>query len=83
MSQADDIRKYCQEHYVTPARAAKAYSVTIRAGDVHNALRLKNSHPSVCSAIGSLIFEESLKLKRISVDGPLNGSNTLFTFLVL
>jgi hypothetical protein len=34
----------------------------------------------VCSALGSNIFEEMSKVKRLSIEGPLNGSNTEFTF---
>jgi hypothetical protein len=83
MTQADRIRDYCKKQYVDPARASQAHSVTIRAGDVHSALGLKNSYPAVCSAIGSITFEESLCLKRVSVDGPLSGASTRFTFLLL
>jgi len=49
----------------------------------------RNRYPLVCSAIGeqdaiaSSLFEESLHLKRVSIDGPLNGANTLFTFRLM
>jgi hypothetical protein len=81
MSQADQARNYCKTYYIDPARKRGDYAVTIRAGDVHKALKFQNRFPLVCSALGSKIFEESFNLKRISVDGPLNGANTLFTFL--
>lgn len=83
MTYADEVREYCKTHFVNPARARGDYSVTIRAGDVHSALNYRNRYPLVCSAIGTATFEESLNLKRISIDGPLNGANTLFTFLLL
>ena len=82
MSHADEVRDYCKTHYIDPARTRGDYSVTIRAGDVHSALKYHDRLPLVCSAIGTNLFEESLKLKRISIDGPLNGTNTLFTFLL-
>jgi 5-methylcytosine-specific restriction protein B len=83
MNFADDVREYCRVHYVEPARARGESMVTIRAGDVHSALGYKNRHPLVCSAIGAKVFEESCRLERVGVDGPLNGANTIFTFRIL
>jgi 5-methylcytosine-specific restriction enzyme B len=80
MSLADDVRQYCKETYVDPARARGEKTVAIRSGDVHSALNYKNRYPLVCSAIGSNLFKELCDVKRISVDGPLNGVSTLFTF---
>jgi hypothetical protein len=80
MSLSDDVRKYCKEFYVDPAKSSGEHFVTIRAGTVHMALNYKNRHPLVCSAIGSNIFEIMCNIKRISIDGPLNGANTSFTF---
>jgi hypothetical protein len=40
----------------------------------------KNRYPLVCSAIGSNRFTAMCELRRISVEGPLNGVSTLFTF---
>ncbi len=80
MTYADEVRKYCRIHIIDPARARGDTLVRIRAGDVHRALGYKNRLPLVCSAIGTELFEELCGLKRISVDGPLNGANTVFTF---
>jgi 5-methylcytosine-specific restriction protein B len=80
MSFADDVRQYCKDTYVDPARNKGEKTVTIRSGDVHSALNYKNRYPLVCSAIGSNLFEELCNVKRISVEGPLNGVTTLFTF---
>jgi 5-methylcytosine-specific restriction protein B len=83
MSYADDVREHCRVHYVEPARARGESTVTIRAGEVHLALGYKNRIPLVYAAIGAGKFEESCRVERISVDGPLNGSNTSFTFRIL
>jgi hypothetical protein len=83
MSFADDVRQYCKDTYVDPARGRGEKIVTIRSGDVHNALKYKNRYPLVCSAIGSNLFEELCSVKRISVEGPLNGVSTLFTFQLI
>ena len=80
MSLADDVRNYCKKVYVEPARKSGKTAVTIRSGDIHNALNYRNRYPLVCSALGSNIFEEMAKVKRLSIEGPLNGSNTEFTF---
>jgi hypothetical protein len=83
MSHADDVREYCIVTYVNPARGNGEKLIRIRSGDVHSALNYKNRYPLVCSAIGSNIFEELAKVHRTSIEGPLNGSNTLFTFELL
>ena len=80
MSFADDVRMYCKETYVDPARVRGEKTVTIRSGDVHSALNYRNRYPLVCSALGSNLFEQLCNVKRISVEGPLNGVSTLFTF---
>lgn len=84
MSLADDVREHCRVHYVEPARTSGESAFTIRAGgDVHSALGYKDRHPLVCSSLGATTFEELCRLKRVAVDGPLNGANTVFTFRLL
>lgn len=80
MSLADDVREYCKTTFIDPARQEGQKTITIRSGDVHSALNYKNRYPLVCSAIGSNRFEEMCDLRRVSVEGPLNGVSTLFTF---
>jgi len=83
MSFADDVRKYCKSIYVDPARNKGEKTVTICSGDVHSALKYRNRYPLVCSALGSNLFEEICSIKRIAVDGPLNGVSTLFIFKLI
>lgn len=83
MSYADQVRTHCGENIIRPARAAGRREVEIRAGDVHADLGYKNRLPLVCSALGAAIFEERYRVRRKAVEGPLNGSNTLFRFEVL
>jgi 5-methylcytosine-specific restriction enzyme B len=83
MSYADQVRKHCNEKYVTPARVKGQAEITIRAGDVHHDLGFASRMPGVCGAIGSKRFEDECNLKRVSVDGPLQGATTTFTFKVL
>ena len=83
MTLADDVREHCRVTYVEPARRKGQDTITIRTGDVHKALKYKNRYPLVCSAIGSNIFNDMCNLKRLAVEGPLNGVNTIFVFKLL
>lgn len=83
MSQAERIRQYAVDHYVTPARRRAEKSVTIRAGDIHDGMDLRSSYPAVCAALGTEIFESQARIRRTACDGPLNGANLLLTFELL
>src|SRR5258708_7411933 len=80
MTQADRIRRFVLGSYITPARAQGHSKVTIRAGDVHQAMGLANAMPAVCSAIGSHKFEEFAGVAPITRTGPYNGANVYFQF---
>ena len=80
MKLSDQVRDYCKRNYVEPARQKELRFVSIRAGDVHSDLKFKNRLPLVCSALGANVFEEMCQVRRKSIDGPLNGANTVFTF---
>ena len=83
MSHADNVRDYCIVNYVDPARHNGERYVEIKAGDVHHALNYRNRFPLVCSALGSNTFEATATVRRVSIEGPLNGSNTIFRFELL
>lgn len=78
MANSESIRKYLRENYVTPARRRGDYTVTVRAGDV--AKELFAHIPAVCGVLGSDLFEQEMRIKRIAVDGPVPGGSTLFVF---
>ena len=83
MKPSDQVRQYCKRIFIDPAREKGLKRVLIKSGDVHSALKYKNRYPLVCAAVGSNLFEDLCNVKRISVDGPLNGVSTLFTFEIL
>lgn len=83
MSFADDVREHCRVRYIEPARARGDRTVRIRAGDVHADLKYTSRYPLVCSALGTVAFEELCGVERVGVDGPLNGANTIFTFRII
>jgi hypothetical protein len=80
MSHADDVRKYCLDNLVEPARRRGEKELTVRAGDVHTAMGYKNRMPLVCAALGAKKFEASAGVERVSLTGPTNGANAMFTF---
>ena len=83
MSYADDVRSHVNVHYIKPARSRGDSEVEILTGDVHKALGYRNRYPLVCAALGSQIFENTYRVRRVAVEGPLNGASTLFRFRVL
>ncbi len=82
MSYADDVRQYCTSNIVAPARRRGEKQVSIRAGDVHSAMRYANRMPLVCAALGATKFETLAAVERLSLTGPTNGANAIFTFLI-
>lgn len=83
MSFADEVRIYCKTNHIDVARKNGEKTVTIISGDVHSALNYKNRYPLVCSSLGSDKFNELCKVKRLTVEGPLNGVSTIFVFELL
>lgn len=83
MSYADEVRAHCGKEVVEAARQRGDKEVTIRAGDVHHDMGYKNRLPLVCSALGSAVFEREYRVRRLAVDGPLAGANTVFRFSIL
>ncbi|SRR5712692_2757824 len=80
LSQADRIRQFAVDHYIAPARAEGRSEITIRAGDIHQAMGLANAMPAVCSAIGSHKLEELARVTPVKRIGPANGANVYFQF---
>jgi hypothetical protein len=82
-SYSDAVRNYCVQKYIEPARKRGEKQVSIRSGDVHKAMQYQNRFPLVCSALGAAVFEAMSRVRRASVEGPLNGANTVFHFVIL
>ena len=84
MSQADEIRRYAVQHYVEPARRAGERRVSIRAGDVHNALGLKQAHFNVCQALDGSKFHRQAGVRLVDYNGvpSRRGANAEFVFSI-
>lgn len=83
MTPSDEVRNYCFENYIIPAQERDETTVSIRAGDAHKALNYKDRMPLVCSALGSIKFEEMANVERISIEGSINGANAVYVFKIL
>jgi 5-methylcytosine-specific restriction protein B len=77
---ADLIREFVNHHYIVPARTAGKKQVTVRAGDVHSAMKLKDRMPAIASALGATTFETKYGVHCVGRTGPHNGANLTFTF---
>jgi 5-methylcytosine-specific restriction protein B len=82
MSLSDDIRKFAYEEYIEPARKKGLSEVTIRSGDLHNKMGLKNRMPAVCGALGTDSFKTQYSVKLIRRSPVTNGANVYFTFQI-
>lgn len=80
MSQADHIRAFAIEHYLSPARRRRQAEVTVRAGDVHRAMGLSNAMPNVCSALGGKAFLALANVSLLERQGPRAGANVSFRY---
>lgn len=79
-SDAGRIRQFALKDFVEPARERGEASVTIRAGDLHNALGLSNAHANVCQALRGRLFRNLAGVGEPTVTGPENSSTTTFIF---
>lgn len=82
MKQADRIREYAIEHCVKPARDAGERCVSIRAGDVHKAMKLDNRVPAVCSALRTEEFQDRANVELKGCDGPRESTTTTFHYRI-
>jgi hypothetical protein len=80
IGQSDRIRKYALEHYIQPAREQGATSVSIRVGELHNALGLRQAHPNVCSSLRGQKFLSLAGVPAPAYTGPDTSSSTVLIF---
>lgn len=83
MSHSDEVREYCKINIIEPARVTGERQVVIRAGDIHTKMGYRNRMPLVCAALGAKKFEAIASVERVSLTGPTNGANAIFTFRII
>jgi hypothetical protein len=72
-SQADRIRRFIIENYVSPARERNDSVFELVSGEVHNAMGLQNALPAVCSALEGKALAEQAKVKLIDRHSPIES----------
>ena len=77
---ADKIRKYIIENYIKPARLKKGKAITIRAGEIHSRMGLRQNHANVCQVLRGVAFQHQANVKLVSETGPSAGGNTYFRY---
>lgn len=81
MNASDHVRKFVCEHYIVPARSRGATTVTVRAGEVHKALKWNLKRiPQVCSALSTRKFMHSANVELVARKGPPSGQSTTVEF---
>jgi len=72
----DEIRNYIYCNIILPAKSQGSDEITIRAGDIHSAMKLKSRMPSVCSALKGL--DKYYPVELISIQAPPSGKGSNF-----
>lgn len=79
-SDADHIRAAALRLYIHPARENGATEVSIRAGDLHEALRLDQAHANVCQALEGSKLQQLASVPPPRRAGPPVSSTTTYHF---
>jgi 5-methylcytosine-specific restriction protein B len=79
-SDADDIRAAALKLYIEPARQRGDAEVSIRAGDLHDALGLDLAHANVCQALGGAKFQAMAGVPAPRIEGPGQSTTTTYHF---
>jgi 5-methylcytosine-specific restriction enzyme B len=79
-SLADLVREYVLYDTIVPARRAGRIEVTVRAGDVHAAMHLKDRMPAVCGALDAEKFLDLAQVNLVARSGPHQGANAQWVF---
>jgi len=73
---SDEVRQYATDTYVRPTQRSGGRTLSIKVGEVHRAVALRNRIPLVCQALESKKFLQANELKLISRTGPPSGQST-------
>lgn len=79
-SQADRIRRYVLDNYITPARAEGQATVTITVGPLNNEMGLHMAWPNICQALEGPLFSELANVPRPTAEGPRQSTTRKLTF---
>ena len=84
MTLADEIRKFICEKYIYPAKRRGEVQIQIVSGDLHSAMNLNSSMPSICQVLRGKKLKELCnvtllkEIRKSTVE--LNSSTNIFIF---
>ena len=84
MTLADEIRKFICEKYIYPAKRRGEVQIQIVSGDLHSAMNLNSSMPSICQVLRGTKLKELCnvtllkEIRKSTVE--LNSSTNIFIF---
>lgn len=81
-SQADDIRDYVLENYITPARERGDASVTVVVGPLNTEMGLNMAWPNICQALDGQKFQELADVPPPVTEGPKKSTTRKYTFIL-
>ena len=81
-SQADRIRNYVLETYISPARARGDSSVSVIVGPLNNEMGLNMAWPNICQALEGRKFLELANVPPPNAEGPKQSTTRKLTFLL-
>jgi len=79
-SQADQIRRYVLERYISPARTSGQSSVTVTVGALNNEMGLHMAWPNICQALEGRIFLELARVPPPTAEGPKMSTTRKLTY---
>jgi len=63
-----------------PARAGGEKFIVIRAGNIHQQMKLHQQYPNVCQVLRGNKLRKIADIKLVLTEGPPIGGNTCFTY---
>jgi len=81
-SQADEIRDYVLENYITPARERGDSSVTVVAGPLNTEMGLNMAWPNICQALDGKKFQDLADVPPPLTEGPKKSTTRKYTFIL-
>jgi 5-methylcytosine-specific restriction protein B len=79
-SQADRIRHFVLDKYITPARAKGQATVSITVGPLNNEMGLHGAWPNICQALEGRIFLDLAKVPQPIAEGPRQSTTRILTY---
>lgn len=81
-SQADEIRDYVLENYITPARERGDGRVTVVVGPLNTEMGLNMAWPNICQALDGQKFQELADIPPPVTEGPKKSTTRKYTFIL-